>query len=136
QQAALAPVEFYKPFLSRIVFRPHEGVTFAAQHNHLRAGAMVMALSVSAAADGHDMTDHRFVTRAGDSKPAVVDAAPWIFGQRHGINIRNEIDGGILELPLLDLAREIIVLTREPIGEFVRRIKNKLSRSKSIENNR
>src|SRR2546426_7538371 len=136
QQAALAPVDFYKRFLSRVVFRPHEGVTLAAQHNHLRAGAMVMGLSISAAADGHDMTDHRFVTRAGDSKPAVIDAAPRIFGQRHGVNIRNEIDRGILELPLLDLARKIVVLTREPISEFVGRIENKLGRSKSIENNR
>ena len=82
------------------------------------------------------MTDHRFITRAGDSKPAVIDAAPRIFGQRHGVNIRNEIDRGILELPLLDLARKIVVLTREPISEFVGRIENKLGRSKSIENNR
>src|SRR5215510_10257855 len=89
QQAASSPVNFDERFLSRIIFRPHESVALAAQHDHLRAGAMVMGLSVSAAADGHDMTDHRFVTRSGNAEPAVINAAPWVFGQRHRVNIRN-----------------------------------------------
>src|SRR5215510_854706 len=136
QQAALVPVNFNEGLLSRIIFRPHERVPLAAQHNHLRAGAMVMGLSVSAAADGHDMTDHRFVTRSGNAKPAVVNAPPWVFSQRHRVNIRNEINRSILKLSLFDLTRKIVVLTRKPIGEFVGRIEDKISRSKSIKNNR
>src|SRR5215813_3602805 len=104
QQAAFAPINFDEGLLSRIIFRPHERVSLAAQHDHLSAGAMKMGLSISAAADGHDVTDHRFVTRSGNAEPAVVNATPRIFGQRHGVNVRNEINRSILELSLFDLA--------------------------------
>src|SRR5262245_35715073 len=106
QQAALVPVNFNEGLLSRIIFRPHERVSLAAQHDHPSAGAMKMGLSVSAATDGHDVTNHRFVTRAGNAEPAVVNAAPRISGQRHSVNVRNEINRSILELSLFDLVEK------------------------------
>src|SRR5262249_15723333 len=101
QQAALVPVNFDEVLLSWIIFRPQERVPLAAQHDHLSASTMKVGLSVSAATDGHDVTNHRFVTRAGNAEPAVVNAAPRISGQRHSVNVRNEINRSILELPSL-----------------------------------
>src|ERR687896_163267 len=85
----------------RFVFWPHERISLAAKNDHLRAGAMIVRLAISPAADRHDMPYHGLVPRAGNPEPAIVDAATRIFRQRHGIDIRNEIDRRILEFSFL-----------------------------------
>src|SRR5215813_6303633 len=57
--------------------RPHEGITFTANDNHLCPRAMAMSFLVSAGFDSHDMADHG-VTGKMNAQATKADTPLWM----------------------------------------------------------